>query len=101
MTNEATLSVYLLGAHVAGSPYRGWKVLPGNFNFTKSALIEYNLKSSYVNNSFEWKRPRCYVGTICTLQLTLIDEYCNLLNHDSDVLKNEYINVNMLGPYNS
>ena len=53
--NWGTLSVMIMGRHISTSPYNYWKVVPGDFNFTKSPIIEYNLKSSYLTNVNLWK----------------------------------------------
>jgi hypothetical protein len=41
--NSANLSIELFGEHIANSPFTGWQVLPGYYNFTKSYIFENNL----------------------------------------------------------
>ena len=67
------MSVSLSGKNIFGSPFAGWKVLPGFFNLAASDIVEDNMKSSYLTSPSTFKRTRCYVGDLCTFQITLKD----------------------------
>lgn len=59
--------------HIENSPFEGWTVLPAYFDLLKSDYFMYNLKSSYLLNPNMFKRPRCYVGDICSFMFTVRD----------------------------
>lgn len=98
VTNTAQISVSLMGLDVHASPFKYWTVLPAPFNFTNSEIVEYNLISSYKNNTKLWKRPRCYVGADCTVEFVARDEYCNLVEAEFGVVQYEHTDVNVIGP---
>lgn len=95
------LFVQLNGVDINNSPFSGFRVLPGKLHFSHSPIVENNLKTSYVDNVNEWKRPRCYVGEVCTLQVTLYDEYGNVLDQAGDLLRYTDMHILRLGPYDN
>lgn len=99
--NTGTLSIRLFGEHIFNSPFTGWYVLPGYYNFTKSYIFENNLKSTYYTNPLydAVKQKRCYVGETCTQQFDLVDNFCNYVDKIPGILTMEVFNLDILGPY--
>ena len=45
--NYGMLEVMILGKHIANSPFMGFQVLPGPYDFNLSPMREFNILSSY------------------------------------------------------
>jgi hypothetical protein len=86
---------------VKDSPFRWYKVLPGKLNFNVSDIYELNVNSSYLSSINEFKRPRCYVGDYCDLEIILRDSFLNPVDQELSVLKHGEVNIIALGPYDN
>ena len=73
-------------------------MLPGAFNINMSPIVEDNVKSSYLKNKNDFKKPRCYVNDLCSIKITLTDSYGNLVDDELGVLKYEDVNMIRFGP---
>ena len=70
------------GVPVGGSPFGPVKVLPGESWHPNSPGKENNVVSTYQSNTDPVKRPRCYVGDVCSIEVLLRDKFSNDLNDE-------------------